>query len=301
MPAPSPSLLSAVRACAAAVVVAASLHADPARADAIAPPPAPTPSRASLPTPIDGLGADLADAFTGTSLLFYGTAVAATGAMSLVGADQAIRVGVQRHLAFAPYGDTSVVAGYVLPAVAAPAIYLIGLAVDDRETAGAGSAAVQALVTTVLTTGLLEWGVGRVYPVNGGDPRAPDLLQHPEYAREFRPFQTFAWPPGAWPSGHTSATISIAAALTAYYPGKAWVPLVGYPLALAIGFGMIDGDHHWASDVVAGALIGHAIGWSVGRGFRRRLAGATGGSQDALSVVPVLGPRSGGVAAVGAW
>jgi membrane-associated phospholipid phosphatase len=254
-----------------------------------------------LPTPIDALDGDVLDAFSGTNLIFYGTAVAATGVMAFSGADQAIRVGVQRHMAFAPYGDASVVAGYVVPVVTAPAIYVVGLAVHDRETAGAGSAAVQALAVTFVTTGLLQWGVGRDFPLNGGSPAAPDLLDHPEVAHEFRPFQTFAWPPGAWPSGHTSATISVAAALTAYYPGKPWIPAIGYPLGLAIGFGMVDGDHHWASDVVAGALLGHAIGWSVGRAFRRRLTSGAVETPGGISVLPQLGARSLGVSAVGTW
>jgi membrane-associated phospholipid phosphatase len=38
------------------------------------------------------------------------------------------------------------------------------------------------------------------------------------------------------------------------------VPIVAYPLALGIGFGTVDGDRHWASEVIVGALIGQAIG-----------------------------------------
>ena len=42
------------------------------------------------------------------------------------------------------------------------------------------------------------------------------------------------------------------------------------PFALAVGFGMIEGDYHWLSDVVAGGLMGHVIGWVIGRAFRKR-------------------------------
>jgi hypothetical protein len=41
----------------------------------------------------------------------------------------------------------------------------------------------------------------------------------------------------------------------------------GYPLALGVGAGMWLGDHHWASDIISGALLGEAIGGSVGRSF----------------------------------
>ena len=43
--------------------------------------------------------------------------------------------------------------------------------------------------------------------------------------------------------------------------------------AAAIGIGMIEGDYHWASDVVAGALLGQVIGWTVGSHFRRAYRG----------------------------
>lgn len=260
----------------------------------------PATASTSMPTPFDGLGSDLVEAFTGTNPFWYGGAVAATGAMAFGGVDQAIRLGVQRNLVASPYADGALYAGYILPVTVAPAIYLVGLAVHDPQTAGAGSAALQALVTTLATTSILKIAVGRPYPLNGGDPNARDRLDHPEYARVFRPFQTF-WPLPSWPSGHTSATISIAAALTAYYPDQIWVPLVGYPLALLIGFGMVDGDRHWASDTLAGGLIGHAIGYSVGSAFRRRARAGQAAGARGLTVIPRATPTYCGLAASGVW
>jgi membrane-associated phospholipid phosphatase len=239
-------------------------------------------------------------AFTGPSLLFYGGAVFATGVMAFSGADQAIRVGVQRTMDWPVVGDASVIAGYTLPVALAPTLYVIGLSANDRELAGGGSAAVQALAVTVLTTGFLKLATGRAYPLNGGDPRAPDRLDHPEYARSFLPFQRLDLPVlPAWPSGHTSACISVAASLTAYYPDQLWIPLIGYPVGVLIGFGLVVGDHHWASDVVAGALIGHAIGYSIGRSFRARVLG-TSRSASGITIVPLAGDTY-GFALVGAW
>jgi membrane-associated phospholipid phosphatase len=272
-------------------------RAEPTRSPAAAL--AVTPST-PMPTPVDGLGADLIEAFTGTNLLFYGGAVAATGVMAFGGADQAIRVGVQRNLMAPPYADGAFYAGYVLPATVAPAIYIAGLVAHDPLTAGAGSAALQALVTTLFATGILKIATGRPYPLNGGDPNASDRLDHPSYARQFRPFQIL-WPLPSWPSGHTSATVSIAAALTAYYPDQVWIPLVGYPVALLVGLGMVDGDRHWASDVVAGALIGHAVGYSIGAAFRRRARAGTAADTRGLTVVPLAAPTYCGLAASAVW
>jgi membrane-associated phospholipid phosphatase len=242
----------------------------------------------ALPTPVDGLGQDIASAFTGPSLLFYGGAVAATGIIAFSGGDEAARVGVQRDMAWPVYGEASILAGYIVPAALAPTLYVIGVVADDRTLAGAGSAAVQALVVTVVATSVLKLAVGRAYP---GDE---------EGATSFRPFQRLDLPVlPAWPSGHTSACISIAASLTAYYPEQVWIPLVGYPLGLLVGFGLIAGDHHWTSDVVAGALIGQAIGYSIGRSFRARVRGS---DRPALgvTVVPLAGDHY-GLAVAGAW
>jgi membrane-associated phospholipid phosphatase len=249
--------------------------------------------------PWDGLGDDIADAFSGTNLLFYGGAVAVTGAMAYSGGDQGVRVAVQRNLVVPAFGDGASYAGYILPAIVPPVVYVAGLVTRDRDVVAAGCAALQALGIELLFTSIVKVGVGRPYPLNGGDPNAPDRLDHPEYARQFRPFGS-AWPLPAWPSGHTSATTAVAAALAASYPDRVWVAVVGYSIALTIGFGLVDGDRHWTSDAIAGALVGHAIGYSVGSAFRRRTKDATGASTG-LEVVPLLGPGLLGAAVGRAW
>jgi len=169
--------------------------------------------------------------------------------------------------------------------VVASGVWLTGLSLGSREATGAGSAAVQALAVTALTAAVLKIGVGRVYP--------------PEDPHELRPFQSWSWPFPAWPSGHTSAATSVVAALTAYYGSdEVWIPFVGYPVVLAIGLGMLSGEEHWTSDLLAGAVLGQCIGWSIGRAFRAR-AGAD--RQPRVSIVPILGSSSQGLALAGAW
>jgi membrane-associated phospholipid phosphatase len=256
-------------------------------------------SAPTIPTPIDALGSDLVEAFTGYNLFFYGGAVTGTAMMAYGGVDQTIRVGTQQHLAAPAYADASLYAGYIVPAVVAPGLYLLGLIAKDPVVAGAGSATLQSLGVALVTMGLLKVGVGRAYPLDGGDPNAPGRLDHPDYAHTFYPFQN-AWPLPAWPSGHTIGTISVAAALTGYFPDQLWIPAIGYPLGIAIGFGLVDGDRHWASDVIAGALIGHAIGYSIGKAFRRRARGEAQRPLD-LGLVPLIEPGLAGVAVGGTW
>jgi hypothetical protein len=51
---------------------------------------------------------------------------------------------------------------------------------------------------------------------------------------------------------------------------RSWVVgVLSYGLATTMGYAMIDGDHHWLSDVISGALL-HVVGWTVGTSFRNR-------------------------------
>jgi membrane-associated phospholipid phosphatase len=295
------------RTCALVFAVAATgvLAAPaPALAQTLGPPlptaQAPPPSPARFPSPWDALGDDITDAFTGTNLLFYGGAVAVTGAMAFGGGDHAVRVGVQRSLVAPALGDGANYAGYLLPAIVIPAVYVTGLLTRDRDAVAAGCAALQALGIELVATSILKIGVGRAYPLDGGDPNAPDRLDHPEYARTFHPFGS-VWPLPAWPSGHTSATTAVAAALAASYPDRPWVAVIGYSLALTVGFGLVEGDRHWTSDVIAGALVGHAIGYSVGAAFRRRARADDARSSAGLELVPLLGPGLMGASVGRAW
>jgi membrane-associated phospholipid phosphatase len=126
------------------------------------------------------------------------------------------------------------------------------------------AAMTQAIVTSFGVVVGLKFAVGRSWPNGGLDPRAPDRLSHPELATYYSPFQGEGI---AWPSGHTAVSFAAAAALRASSPEDGWARWLGYPLAIGVGLGMIWGDHHWASDVVSGALLGEAIGSSVGAAF----------------------------------
>jgi membrane-associated phospholipid phosphatase len=150
----------------------------------------------------------------------------------------------------------------------------------------------QAAGVTLAATVLLKWTTGRQFPSGGKDPTAPDRLDHPEQATHFEPFSD---PLAAWPSGHTAVTFALASALRASAPGLGGWRWVGYPVAAGVSFGMWLGDHHWASDVVSGALLGEALGGSIGRAFAPQEA------HDApeLSVLPVR--RGMALAVRGRW
>lgn len=170
------------------------------------------------------------------------------------------------------FGEVSLWVGGSAPLLLPAGLYLGGLLGDSGELASAGSAALQAGAIQLVVVTMLKWLTDRAGPFPGGDPAA--RRWHSSVLRDSDDPLDFNFNPTdlrwglRFPSGHTASNVAMVAALSAFYPRAWWLPVIGYPLAIGIGVGMIEGDYHWLSDVVAGALIGYAIGWAVGRHVR---------------------------------
>lgn len=212
-------------------------------------------------------------------LTLGGLAVVAPFALAPTGLDHELRRFAQRDLHGKPELEpVSVWTPYVLAGGLISA-YAIGVVSDSCRAQRALSPIIQAGFLAYGSVALLKVGVGRRWPNGGDDPRAPDRLEHPERARDFAPFQHGI---GAWPSGHTAVLFAGASAFRASNPELGFRAWLGYPLALGVASGMWLGDHHWASDIVSGALLGEAIGGSVGRSFSEAL-----GVPGALLLTPL--------------
>jgi membrane-associated phospholipid phosphatase len=199
------------------------------------------------------------------SLTLMGVAIASTALMSPTGADHALRLGFARDLAspkFASgFGDAMVSIGWVLPVLPAFALYTEGILSKNSTRARAGAMTLSAVGTTMVWVTLLKVVTGRPYPLHGGSREDPARFDYPEYAKEWRPFREGHV---AWPSGHTATAFAAASALS-WSTENVWVTVLSHLAAGAVGAGMLLGDHHWASDVLAGALMGEAIGYSFGK------------------------------------
>jgi membrane-associated phospholipid phosphatase len=103
------------------------------------------------------------------------------------------------------------------------------------------------LGAAVLCEGL-KLTVGRARP--NAAPGDPD---------EFRPFGRLD---ASFPSGHTTVAFAAAAAIDAESQAR-WVPWVFYPAAAAVGWARVSENHHWLSDVTAGAALGYWTGRKV--------------------------------------
>jgi membrane-associated phospholipid phosphatase len=199
-----------------------------------------------------------------TPLLLSALAVATPFGFAPTGLDQRLRIVAQRDLPGRPNLEpVSVWTPYVL-AGGLFVGYGVSLVVASCTAQRLIAPVIQAGVLTYVVTGALKFAVGRRFPNGGDDPNAPDRLNHPQGAHDFKPFQRGF---GGFPSGHTALMVAAASAFRAANPQLGWVAWLGYPLAAGVATGMWLGDHHYASDIISGGLFGEAIGGSVGRGF----------------------------------
>jgi membrane-associated phospholipid phosphatase len=255
--------------------------------------------------PWELLGTSLESSFSWPTVPWYAAAVVVTPPL-VWSADAPIQDAFQtpkgaREL----FGQTAFAVGGVAPVVVPLGLYLSGLATSESELATAGAAALQAAAFQAVFVSALKWITDRAGPYPDGDPnrkrRTSSIFRDSSDPDDFN-FNPFDISGGLrWPSGHTASNVALVSALFAFYPDELWIPAVGYPFALAIGVGMIDGDYHWFSDVVAGALIGHIIGWSVGRNFREHYDARRTGHTTRPSVGVEIAPGFGTPLAVRGW
>jgi membrane-associated phospholipid phosphatase len=100
----------------------------------------------------------------------------------------------------------------------------------------------------------------------------------------------------AWPSGHTSSTVAVAAVLNEYY--GPWVGVPCFALAGLVGYERIDSREHDLSDVVFGAVLGYVVGTSIARDEKAQFPELWG-----MKVVPFTDIETGssGLALMKSW
>lgn len=125
--------------------------------------------------------------------------------------------------------------------------YVAGALMDDDKAVNVAQDGLAAsIVASGIVTPVLKFAVGRSRP-----------NQNRGYTN-FRPFSGAA----SFPSGHTTQAFAVASVVAAHYD-ETWVKCTSYTIAGLAGLARTYHDAHFASDVVAGALIGTLVGQSV--------------------------------------
>ncbi len=73
----------------------------------------------------------------------------------------------------------------------------------------------------------------------------------------------------SFPSGHATNAFAIYSAIASRYDDNAYVPAIAYTIATSVAIARVHDRVHFASDVIAGGLIGHAIAKSIVANHRK--------------------------------
>lgn len=201
-----------------------------------------------------------------------GLSVLAVGAIAMF--DEPIRETLQRRSspssrdaaeAFRPVSFWGPLAG------AATVWGVARLAGNERTEQAAADALETVLLTVLVVVPAIKEVSGRARPAAGLG------------ASHLRPFSEHK----SFPSGEVAQAFALAA-VARQHRAAPWLQGVLWTFAGAAVWSRLELDRHWASDTVAGALVGVAMGrWLAGRASARR-------SNDGLVMSPVVVP--GGVA-----
>jgi membrane-associated phospholipid phosphatase len=156
--------------------------------------------------------------------------------------------------------------GYVVPGVTPVAAYITGCFIKDKKLQITGLALTQSLFLTLGIQAVLKMATGRALPgiITGIDHTRSSRTD--DFSGEFNWFNmNFI---GGYPSGHTANAFSAAAAIAEIYHDKPVLKIGMYTYAAIMGL-CISVSVHWASEVFAGALIGYAIGKTVGKSYKK--------------------------------
>jgi membrane-associated phospholipid phosphatase len=92
----------------------------------------------------------------------------------------------------------------------------------------------------------------------------------------------------SFPSGHATNAFAVASVFAAHSDG--WVvPAVAYTLATGVAVSRMNDNVHWASDVIAGAAIGTAVGRSIVARHKRAATTSANPSRIDWTIIPVRG------------
>lgn len=214
-----------------------------------------------------GIGDNFLNSFKGTNLYLQLAGVASTALIVYTNTDYNVEHFFNQHESFGNIGRPPVHFAMWFPFVIGGSLYAYGKLGKDDEAIGASFAVLQSSLLCFLYNSFLKAITGRPHP---------DWKHNKDMKSLSKTFR-FGFMRGGiywgWPSGHTSSTMAVVAALTSFYPHKTWLKIVGFGYVAYMMYAVSSlhrGGMHWFSDAVAAAFMSYAIGSTVGKFYRNK-------------------------------
>jgi membrane-associated phospholipid phosphatase len=226
--------------------------------------------------PLSTLFFNIGENTLGSFTFNYGANFAAAGLGTLLfiesGIDWKWRNFAYNNESLANVAYSSVMyAGYIIPSATPVMFYMAGLLRHSEKMQITAMALAQSMALASGIHAVLKLTTGRSEPyiidqyhherINTSDQRYGG-----DFSGRFDWFKMNLL--DGWPSGHTLSAFATAATISEIYKDNLSLKIVFYSYAVLIGLG-VSLNVHWASDVFAGALMGYAIGTTVGRSFSK--------------------------------
>ena len=178
--------------------------------------------------------------------------------------------------------------GGILPAITPLAFFIFGKFGENEKTLVTACALTQTLILTMAIQSPLKMITGRRDPGLVNNSYYTRIGDEDDFSGVFNWFNMDFF--NGWPSGHTANAFSAAATIAEIYHDSIPVKIGVFTYAALIGIG-VTFSAHWASEAVAGALIGYAIGKTVGMSYRKLLEG----NENKNNVTFYFSPNSAGI------
>ncbi len=117
---------------------------------------------------------------------------------------------------------------------------------DDNSRAVAQDGLVSSIIAAGIITPSLKYVIGRKRPSQDSSPH------------KFSPFSSS----DSFPSGHVTQAFAVASVVAEHYDSPL-VKIGSYGVASMVGYARMERKAHWASDVLAAALIGTFVGREI--------------------------------------
>ena len=174
-------------------------------------------------------------------------------------------------------GFAAVEVGALAPIVVPLTLYIYGRSAESEKLQVTGLALGQAALISVGISSAVKALTGRRPPDDQNIVRGTT-----DYSGDFHFGFLRRGAYDGWPSSHTMNAFAMATTLAELYPENRSLHIASYAYASVIGIG-VSTNIHWLSDAVGGALIGYAIGKTVGGGFRELVGAGTSNSSLTMS------------------